>query len=65
MVIIDSALNSEAPVSYVATDNYHGGVLAAERFGELMGGEGPGDPAPVRRRLGEHRAAGAAASSTR
>jgi ribose transport system substrate-binding protein len=40
VVIIDSALNSDAPVSYVATDNYHGGVLAAERLVEVLGGEG-------------------------
>jgi ribose transport system substrate-binding protein len=40
VVIIDSALESDQPVSYVATDNYHGGVLAAERLGELLGGEG-------------------------
>ena len=41
VVIIDSALDSKAPVSYVATDNYNGGVLAARRLGELMGGNGP------------------------
>jgi ribose transport system substrate-binding protein len=40
VVIIDSALASDKPVSYVATDNYNGGVLAARRLGELMGGEG-------------------------
>jgi ribose transport system substrate-binding protein len=40
VVIIDSALASTRPVSYVATDNYHGGVLAARRLGELMKGEG-------------------------
>jgi len=40
VVIIDSALDSDRPVSYVATDNYNGGVLAAERLGELMGGQG-------------------------
>jgi ribose transport system substrate-binding protein len=40
VVIIDSALNSEGPVSYVATDNYRGGVLAAERLGTLLGGRG-------------------------
>ena len=36
VVIIDSALDSDDPVSYVATDNYHGGVLAAERLAELL-----------------------------
>jgi ribose transport system substrate-binding protein len=40
VVIIDSALESDGPVSFVATDNYHGGVLAARRLGELMKGEG-------------------------
>ena len=40
VVIFDSALKSDKPVSYVATDNYHGGVLAAERLGELLGGKG-------------------------
>ncbi|HZZ73000.1 MAG TPA: substrate-binding domain-containing protein [Pirellulales bacterium] len=35
-VIFDSGLNDpDAYVSYVATDNYHGGVLAAQRLGEL------------------------------
>lgn len=41
VVIIDSALASEQPVAYVATDNYNGGVLAARRLGELMQGQGP------------------------
>ncbi len=41
VVIIDSALNSEAPASYVATDNYNGGVLAAHRLGEMMSETGP------------------------
>lgn len=36
VVIIDSALESDKPASYVATDNYHGGVLAAQRLGALM-----------------------------
>jgi ABC-type sugar transport system substrate-binding protein len=37
-VIFDSALEDESIiVSYVATDNYHGGVLAARRLGELLG----------------------------
>jgi len=40
VVIIDSGLESNKPVSYVATDNYHGGVLAAERMAKLLGGEG-------------------------
>jgi ribose transport system substrate-binding protein len=40
VVIIDSGLESTKPMSYVATDNYHGGVLAAQRLGKLLGGEG-------------------------
>ena len=40
VVIFDSALKSTKPVSYVATDNYHGGVLAARRLGQVLGGEG-------------------------
>jgi ribose transport system substrate-binding protein len=40
VVIIDSGLNSKKPISYVATDNYNGGVLAARRLGERLGGRG-------------------------
>ncbi len=40
VVIIDSGLDSSKIVSYVATDNYHGGVLAGERLAELLKGEG-------------------------
>jgi ribose transport system substrate-binding protein len=40
VLIIDSGLESKKIVSYVATDNYHGGVLAARRLGGLLGGEG-------------------------
>ncbi len=40
VVVIDSALESTKIVSYIATDNYHGGVLAAKRLGELLKGEG-------------------------
>src|SRR6266576_5915015 len=39
-VIIDSALESDAIVSFVATDNRKGGSLAAQRMGELLGGKG-------------------------
>ena len=39
-VIFDSGLASDEIVSYVATDNYKGGELAAERLGKLMGGKG-------------------------
>jgi ribose transport system substrate-binding protein len=40
VVIIDSGLESKKIVSYVSTDNYHGGVLAAQRLGELLHGQG-------------------------
>ena len=39
-VIIDSALQSNAIVSFVATDNRQGGLLAADRLGQLLGGNG-------------------------
>jgi len=40
VVIIDSGLQGSDYVSYVATDNYKGGVLAARRLGELLKGQG-------------------------
>lgn len=40
VVIIDSGLKGENYVSFVATDNYRGGVLAAERLAELLKGKG-------------------------
>ena len=40
VVIIDSGLKSESYVSFVATDNYKGGVLAGEHLGKLLGGKG-------------------------
>ena len=40
VVIIDSGLKSEQYVSFVATDNYKGGQLAAEHLGKLLGGKG-------------------------
>lgn len=39
-VIIDSGLQSDQIVSFVATDNLKGGTLAADRLGELLGGKG-------------------------
>jgi len=39
-VIIDSALETDAIVSFAATDNRKGGNMAAERLGELLGGKG-------------------------
>ncbi len=40
VVIIDSGLDSTKPISTISTDNYHGGVLAARRMGQVLGGEG-------------------------
>jgi len=40
VVIFDSAVESSKIVSHVATNNYHGGVLAARRLGELLEGQG-------------------------
>jgi len=40
VVIIDSNLESARTVSFVGTDNYHGGVLAAKRMADLLGGKG-------------------------
>jgi ribose transport system substrate-binding protein len=40
VVVIDSDLKSDEYVSFVATDNYKGGQLAAERMGSLLGGSG-------------------------
>jgi ribose transport system substrate-binding protein len=40
MVIIDSSLNSDKFVSFVATDNFVGGKLGAKRLCEVMGGKG-------------------------
>lgn len=40
VVIIDSGLKSKRYVSFVATDNYKGGVLGARLMGKLLGGKG-------------------------
>jgi ribose transport system substrate-binding protein len=40
VVVVDSPLASEAPVSTIATDNYAGGRLAGKRLGEVLGGSG-------------------------
>src|SRR5512136_1129019 len=40
VVVIDSGLEGSDYISYVATDNTKGGVLAARRLGELLGGKG-------------------------
>ena len=40
VVIIDSGLQGGDYASFVATDNYKGGVLGARRLGALLGGKG-------------------------
>jgi len=40
VVVIDSGLKSDQYVSFVATDNYKGGQMAAEHLGKLLGGKG-------------------------
>lgn len=40
VVLIDSALESKAPASYIATDNREGGRIAARELGKLLGGKG-------------------------
>jgi ribose transport system substrate-binding protein len=40
VVVIDSGLNSDKIVSFVATDNYEGGVMGAERLAKIIGEEG-------------------------
>jgi ribose transport system substrate-binding protein len=40
VVILDSGLDTNKMVSFIATDNYHGGVLAAQRLGEVLKGRG-------------------------
>jgi len=39
-VIIDSAVDTDKIVSFVATDNYRGGVIAARRMGRILEGSG-------------------------
>jgi ribose transport system substrate-binding protein len=40
VVVIDSGMDFDQQVSFIATDNRHGGVLAARRLGELLKGHG-------------------------
>jgi ribose transport system substrate-binding protein len=39
-VVVDSGLESTDPISFVASNNYHGGELAADEMGRLLGGKG-------------------------
>ena len=40
VAVVDSGLNSKAPVSFIATDNRAGGRIAARRLGEILHGRG-------------------------
>jgi len=40
VVVIDSGIESKAPVSYIATDNREGGRIAARELGRMLGGQG-------------------------
>jgi ribose transport system substrate-binding protein len=39
-VIVDSGVETDQYLSYMATDNFKGGVLAAKRIGEILAGKG-------------------------
>jgi ribose transport system substrate-binding protein len=39
-VIIDSGIDTDKYVSFIATDNYKGGVIAARRMGRILNGKG-------------------------
>ncbi len=39
-VVVDSGLESTDAISFVASNNYHGGELAADEMGRLLGGKG-------------------------
>jgi ribose transport system substrate-binding protein len=39
-VVFDSDLHGDGHISFVSTDGYRGGVLGADRIGELLGGTG-------------------------
>jgi len=39
-VLVDSGLMEDVGATIIATDNYRGGVIGAERIGTLMGGKG-------------------------
>lgn len=39
-VVIDSDLAADVQVSFVATDNYQGGAMGADRLGQLLDGKG-------------------------
>jgi len=53
-VIVDSGLDAVHFVSFASTDNYQGGVLAAQRMGHVLGGKG--NVLIVRHIVGSHAA---------
>lgn len=58
--IFDSAIQTDRIITFVATDNYEAGRMAARRMGEILGGEGkvgvigfmPGSASTVKREQG-------------
>lgn len=40
IIVIDSAIDTDDIDSYIATNNYNGGAVAAKRVGERLGGKG-------------------------
>ncbi len=60
VAIFDSAINTDQIISFVATDNYQAGVMAGQRMGEILGGQGkvgiigfmPGSASTVKREDG-------------
>jgi len=58
--IFDSGIKTAKIISYVATDNYGAGVMAARRMGEILGGQGkvgvigfmPGSASTMQREAG-------------
>lgn len=60
VAIFDSAIKTDRIITFVVTDNYQGGVMAAERMGEILGGAGkvgvigfmPGSASTMKREAG-------------
>lgn len=60
VAIFDSAINTDRIVTFVVTDNYQGGVMAADRMGEILDGKGkvgvigfmPGSASTMKREAG-------------
>lgn len=60
VAIFDSAINTDRIITFVVTDNYKGGVMAAERMGKILDGKGkvgvisfmPGSASTMKREAG-------------